>query len=97
MKPAICSVCGKSAIENLTSNKGDWVEFQDYDQNSSDSLSHPKGLEYFCGEHLSVAMGYANMDSSEALKQLKIMYPCNKNEESKLTHKRAWWKIWIGN
>ncbi len=100
MKPPICSICGKSELGNMHSNKGDWVRFQDYIQNRAESLSHPlsqpKGLEYFCGEHLSAAMKFTHMSSDEALKQLKTMYPCNTNEESKVSPKRSWWKFWVG-
>ena len=70
MKPAICPVCGRSAIEA----HGDMVEFADYAPLPEGYLGHPQGLEWFCDEHLSAAQAASGKPSEEAIKSLKQQY-----------------------
>lgn len=74
MKPAVCCICGKSALEEKSNKKGDWVEFEDYDPDKY-SLSHPIGLEYFCSEHIVHAIPLKHKKSEEALIELKKSFP----------------------
>ena len=66
MKPAICAICGNRSplIE------GDWVEFSDYSPESSNQITHPKGLEWFCKEHLEAAKSVSNLTASEGIKEI---------------------------
>ena len=74
MKPAICFLCGKPAAEEHFENKGDWIEFAEYNQENSISLEHPSGLEYLCDEHLSAAKILAEKSSREALTILRNQF-----------------------
>jgi hypothetical protein len=67
MKPAICIICGKSS----SLIEGDWVEFSDYVPLLKDEIGHPKGLEWFCCNHLSDAKSFANHPSEDGIKLLK--------------------------
>jgi len=72
VKPALCGVCGKSAIE---SPNGDWVTFSDHKKSASEVIGHPEGLEWFCEEHLDEANLLSGLKSSEALAELRNRYP----------------------
>jgi hypothetical protein len=67
MKPAICLICGKNSL----SAGGDWVEFADYMPSSANEITHPKGFEWFCNEHLDAAKSVAELPSNEGIKILK--------------------------
>lgn len=60
MKPAMCFVCGRSAIDEPIDNKGEWLKFSDYRNESLDSLDHLTGLEYVCFEHKAAAKKIIN-------------------------------------
>jgi len=70
LKPAICPVCGRFAIEV----QGDMVEFANYAPLPQGYLGHPQGLEWFCNDHLSAAKSASAMPSEEAIKFLKQKY-----------------------
>jgi hypothetical protein len=72
MKPAVCGVCGKSAIE---SHNGDWVTFSDYKQPEKDEIGHPEGLKWFCERHLEEAKSLSKLESAEALEELRNRHP----------------------
>lgn len=95
MKPAICYLCGKFSSEESAEKKGDWVEFQDYDEKYVHSLSHPQGLEYFCGEHVFAAEQLKNKKSDIALKELENLYPQSKSVERSINPKISWWQRWV--
>ena len=67
MKPAVCGVCGVSAIESCN---GDWLAFADYQSPSTDEIGHPEGLEWFCETHLPTASLLTNQKASGALAAL---------------------------
>jgi hypothetical protein len=92
MKPAVCCICGKSALNDSPNLCGDWVEFKNYLEQDSASLSHPVGLEYFCSEHLSAAHDLASIDSDEALDKLKLIFPYMDSNINYGFHKVSWWK-----
>lgn len=93
MRPAVCSVCGK--VSN-PKELGDWVEFKDYDMDQATNLSHPKGLECFCKEHIESARDLVYLDSTAALEKLKIVYPSNGVVEGNPPIKRSWLKKLLG-
>lgn len=74
MRPAICQLCGKPAIAELSPNQGDWVEFADYQRLEHFPLGHPVGLEYFCDQHLAAAKVLASSTAEAAIKELKEQY-----------------------
>ena len=71
MKPAVCLLCGKAAVDEIGVNRGNWVQFAEYVEARTHSLDHPKGLEYFCDEHLASAHALASKSSREALAELR--------------------------
>lgn len=95
MKPAVCCLCGKSALDDSPNKNGDWVEFKNYQEQDSVSLSHPVGLEFFCSEHLSAALDLSNIDSEDALDKLKLIFPCKDSNINNGNHKVSWWKRFI--
>lgn len=74
MKPAICVLCGKSAAYVKPPNTGDWIEFGDYRSPVAGSLDRPKGLEYFCDEHVGAAKLLATKTTADALGELQSRY-----------------------
>ena len=74
MKPAVCCLCGKSALDENALENGDWVEFKNYREKDSVNLTHPLDLEDFCSEHLSAALNVANENSDDALAKLKLFF-----------------------
>lgn len=67
MKPAVCAICGKSGAHI----DGDWVEFSDYEPLAQGEIGHPKGLEWFCRDHLDAAKSVANHSFEDGLIILK--------------------------
>ncbi len=90
MKPAICCICGNSSLDESCDNKGDWVEFKDYQQDNSGNLSHPDGLEYFCSEHLYTAKSLAYKFSNEAVIDLKKQW--EDNNALIINSRSSWWQ-----
>jgi hypothetical protein len=86
MKPAICGVCGKSAVE---SQNGDWVAFSDYKRLENEEIGHPDGLEWFCEMHLEEAKSLSTMKSSDALAELRNRHPYT--ESAKTKKKKSNW------
>jgi len=74
MKPAVCCICGTSTLDEKFGKKGDWVKFDNYRNENSDSLTHPTGLEYFCSEHFFEASQLAHIDSDDALSELEGIF-----------------------
>lgn len=75
MKPAICVICGnRSPIA-----EGDWVEFSDYTADSTNQITHPKGLEWFCNEHIEAAKSVSNLTASEGVKKVLEVYQTPKD------------------
>jgi hypothetical protein len=80
MKPAICSICGKSAIE---SRNGDWVTFTDYKRLDNEEIGHPDGLEWFCELHVEEAKSLSQLKSTEALAELRNRHPLTETTKTK--------------
>lgn len=97
MKPAVCLLCGKAAIEDIGPSRGDWVQFAECVEVSADSLDHPKGLEYFCDEHLAAAQALISMSSDEALADLQRQYGTTfAPHPAKVHRSQSWWRRLIG-
>jgi hypothetical protein len=97
MKPAVCLLCGKTAIEEIGASRGDWVQFAEYVETSADSLDHPKGLEYFCDEHLASAQPLASKLSQEALADLQRQFGTTfAHHPTKAGQPQSWWRRLIG-
>jgi len=95
MKPAVCYLCGKSALDEDSGKKGDWVEFRDYREKSDNCLSHPVGLKYFCNEHFLDAKRLRHKKSNEALAELRCKFPIKKHIAVEGSYHHSWWKRWI--
>lgn len=80
MKPALCGVCGKSAIE---SHNGDWITFSDYKNPDNEEIGHPDGLEWFCELHLEEAKLLSKLKSKEALTELRNRHPISETIKTK--------------
>lgn len=87
MKPAVCALCGKSAAHMKPPNTGDWVEFSDYQSPVAGSLDHPRGLEYFCDEHVGAAKPLAMKTSADALVELQ-----SSGYENQDRTRLPWWR-----
>ncbi len=74
MRPAICELCGKPAIDEIPPNEGDWIKFANYQLLDQFPLGHPAGMEYFCDEHLAAARPLAHETSEAALAKLREQY-----------------------
>jgi len=66
MKPAICYLCRKLAIDEPKNDKGDWLKFVNYHKDTTGSLGHPEGFVYVCNEHISAAKLLLEKTSEEA-------------------------------
>lgn len=88
MKPAVCGVCGISAIQSRT---GDWVTFSDYRGVDNEEIGHLEGLEWFCESHLEEAKLLSDQKSSEALAKLQHQYPATSNIKTNVK-KTHWWQ-----
>lgn len=92
MKPAICLLCGKAAAHIKPPNTGDWVEFSDYQSPVAGSLDHPRGLEYFCDEHVGAAKLLAMKTSADALVELQARYGSVSQDGSCNRAPLPWWR-----
>ena len=63
MKPPICAVCRrrrpKATVDRL-------VRFSDYEPLPPRMVGHPKGLHWFCSDHVEAAKALADKPWSEA-------------------------------
>ena len=81
MNPARCRVCGKHASQEPGTNKGEWLTFADYEPGDTAALSHPQGLEYFCGVHLPQARELCHVTAEQAIAQLRENNPVEDGSE----------------
>ena len=70
MKPPICEFCGKDF--RTESKDGGLVRFADYKPLPQGMVGHPKGLAWFCGQHLEKADSLQDRSLPEALKLMRI-------------------------
>lgn len=72
MQPPICSFCHRDQRDCEGLEFG-LVKFADYEP--LDRPGHPKGMLWFCNEHLEEAKKLEQLESSNALKQLRSLLP----------------------
>jgi hypothetical protein len=73
MRPPICAFCGKDFRESTA--EGGLVQFNltaaEIESNKqlaqSDIVAHPKGQEWFCGEHIHMARKFSHLNLKSAL------------------------------
>jgi hypothetical protein len=73
MKPPICRLCNGTldARESRAGHTGDWVAFADYEALPERMVGHPRGLEWFCSEHVAAARALSSRSTQEALIELQ--------------------------
>jgi hypothetical protein len=92
VKPAVCVLCGKAAIDTPSPNNGDWVEFADYRAQDPVMLGHPIGLEYFCDEHVAAAKHLTSKPSTEVLAQLREQLGDLQKYTTTSPRQVSWWQ-----
>ena len=70
MKPPVCRVCAK----RFSMKDEGLVRFANFTPLPELMVGHPRGLEWFCGEHLESAKALENLSSSEALGRLRSQF-----------------------
>ena len=73
MKPPICEVCGNDFRANAPAASGGagLVRFADYEPLPDGLVGHPKGLGWFCSQHVDAARDSAELPLSEAVVQIR--------------------------
>ncbi len=73
MKPPICAICNKDFRVNIKSGGKVWFNISDEDKTINDAnnekigfIAHPRGLAWFCGEHLDITKKYSHLELKEA-------------------------------
>ena len=76
MRPPICELCGKDFRSRWLNLKqgGDLIKFADYMPQSENSVGHPQGAIWFCGEHKKDAKKRKSLTSENALVELSEKY-----------------------
>lgn len=64
MRPPICEVCGREAIET--------VRFANYEPLPDGMVGHPRGLGWFCRRHLRGARRLAGRPMVRAVEILRV-------------------------
>ena len=98
MKPPICSLCHRdfsSEYFHYTSG-GDVVQFADFQRLKEGAAGHPRGLEWFCREHLEQAQAYASLCYAEAFSRLYEQFGEFPAKESSPLHDPSLWITAIG-
>lgn len=72
MRPPICAVCNV----RFSARDGGTVRFANYEPLGKDDqgrsrVGHPKGLEWFCAEHIAAAKALAELTSRDAIAQMR--------------------------
>jgi hypothetical protein len=105
MKSAVCIICHEASQQHASAQAGDWIIFSDYQApyqahselhnttESTQTTSHPPGMEFFCNTHLPYAKCFSTMPAKQAISLLKqnlALYDLTPN-----TPKPSWWKRWL--
>lgn len=69
MKPPMCDLC---SAKFDPSEEGGTVRFANYESLPEGMVGHPKGLLWFCGQHLEDAKSRSHLDSKEAINELWV-------------------------
>jgi len=67
MKPPICGVCGT----RFPASEGGTVRFANFESLPEGMVGHPKGLVWFCAEHIDQARSLSSMTSTDAIGTIK--------------------------
>jgi len=69
MRPPMCDLCkGKFSPSH---DGGGTVRFANYEPLPKGMVGHPKGLVWFCAEHIEAAKALNHLDHKEAMQQLR--------------------------
>lgn len=68
MQPPICSFCDRDQRDNADL-EFELVRFENYEP--LDHPGHPKGLLWFCQDHIDAARKLEHLSSSEALREMR--------------------------
>lgn len=68
MKPPICALCRKRFSP---SSGGSTVSFKDYTSLPDGIVGHPKGLAWFCSDHIDLAEVHSHLSMAEALQIMR--------------------------
>ena len=66
MRPPICALCNG----RFDPKDGGTVRFADYEPLPEGMVGHPKGLEWFCGEHIHDAKARSHLTTKEAIAEM---------------------------
>lgn len=69
MKPPLCEYCHKRF--SAAKKEGGLVRFANYQTLPKGKVGHPKGLGWFCKEHLEAAKTLSHYSMKEALEKLE--------------------------
>lgn len=69
MKPPICEFCHRDFRASV--KEGGTVRFADYKPLPERMVGHPKGLAWFCAEHLDQAQELAELKRLDALRMMR--------------------------
>jgi hypothetical protein len=93
MRPPQCEVCGKRAIDETDSSRGDWLTFADYPADEAERGLSTPGIAYFCAEHTSAAKQLSKSKLDEAISELRARYPSAVDKHRYAPpNKKAWWR-----
>lgn len=92
MKPAECVICGRYAAVEKNGCEGGWVKFADFEADEPIAFSHPRGLEFFCFDHLGIAQELKNKTSPDAINELREGFGSGGAAALKINAVRSWWK-----
>lgn len=68
MRPPICALCDRDQRDDWDLNFS-LVRFRDFE--TLDRPGHPKGVEWFCDDHVELARKYEDLPFAEAMKQIR--------------------------
>ncbi len=68
MRPPICAICNRD-VRDCPDLKFDLVRFADFE--AMEGPGHPKGLEWFCSDHIKPAQERDHLFESDAIQEIK--------------------------
>ncbi|MFK7803517.1 MAG: hypothetical protein AB8G95_17915 [Anaerolineae bacterium] len=68
MRPPICALCN----DRFDPKDGGTVRFANFEPLPEGMVGHPKGLEWFCGQHIESAKGRSHMTTKEAIDEMWV-------------------------
>lgn len=73
MRPPICACCGLDFRDDdlQSETSGGLVRFADYEPLPERMVGHPKGLAWFCSQHITAARALTDYALGTALAKMK--------------------------